>query len=101
MEKKTSKSGGVAAAATKTKRKVAPAPKLKVAPAPKRKAVVASKRAKPPAKVHKVPPLAPAIPTDEIALRAYFIAQNRRANGIPGDELSDWVEAERQLLSEQ
>ena len=36
---------------------------------------------------------------DEIALRAYFIALNRHANGEPGDPLKDWIEAEKQLRS--
>lgn len=38
---------------------------------------------------------------DDIALRAYYIAERRRNLGLPGDSHSDWVEAERQLLSEQ
>ncbi len=35
----------------------------------------------------------------EIALRAYFIAEKRRALSLPGDEHQDWLEAERQLLA--
>lgn len=35
-----------------------------------------------------------------IALRAYFISQQRQVEGRDGDPLSDWLEAERQLLSE-
>jgi hypothetical protein len=35
-----------------------------------------------------------------IALRAYFISEQRRAEGREGDPLTDWLEAERQLLSE-
>jgi len=38
--------------------------------------------------------------TDDIATRAYFIAEKRRADGLPGDEQQDWIEAERQLLAE-
>jgi len=41
------------------------------------------------------------ISTSDIALRAYFIAEKRRTTGLPGDELGDWVEAERQLLVEK
>lgn len=37
---------------------------------------------------------------DEIALRAYYIAEHRRNLSLPGDELGDWVEAERQLRKE-
>src|SRR5438105_14951776 len=38
---------------------------------------------------------------DDIALRAYFIAEKRRNRGIPGDEHQDWLEAERQLRAEK
>lgn len=37
------------------------------------------------------------ISQSEIALKAYFIAEARRKMGLPGDEASDWLEAERQL----
>jgi hypothetical protein len=37
---------------------------------------------------------------DQVALHAYFIAERRRKVGMPGDQLSDWVQAERELLSE-
>ena len=40
------------------------------------------------------------ISSDEIALRAYYIAEHRRNLSLPGDELGDWVEAERQLRKE-
>jgi hypothetical protein len=32
-----------------------------------------------------------------IAVRAYFICQQRLAAGLPGDSFGDWLEAERQL----
>jgi hypothetical protein len=38
---------------------------------------------------------------DDIALRAYFIAEDRSRKGLPGDSHSDWLEAERQLRVEQ
>jgi hypothetical protein len=41
-----------------------------------------------------------AITPDDIALRAYFIAERRQAMGWIGDETSDWVEAEKQLKAE-
>lgn len=41
------------------------------------------------------------ITTELIALRAYFIAEKREQAGIPGDSLSDWLEAERQLVAER
>lgn len=37
---------------------------------------------------------------DDVALRAYFIAEKRQREGQPGDSTSDWVEAERQLMAE-
>ena len=37
---------------------------------------------------------------EQIALRAYFIGERRRNLGIPGDETSDWVEAEREISEE-
>src|ERR1700752_5129229 len=36
----------------------------------------------------------------DIALRAYYIAEQRRNLNLSGDELGDWVEAERQLRKE-
>ena len=38
---------------------------------------------------------------DDIAVRAYLIAERRQQLGLPGDSLGDWVEAERQLLGER
>jgi hypothetical protein len=40
------------------------------------------------------------ISNDDIAKRAYYIAEHRSHHGLPGDEVSDWVEAERQLRKE-
>ena len=37
---------------------------------------------------------------EQIALRAYFIAERRRSLGIDGDETSDWIAAEKELLAE-
>jgi Protein of unknown function (DUF2934) len=37
---------------------------------------------------------------DQVALHAYFIAERRRKLGMPGDQTSDWLQAERELLSE-
>jgi hypothetical protein len=34
---------------------------------------------------------------EEIQMQAYFVAERRIAMGLPGDEASDWAEAERQL----
>lgn len=60
------------------------------APAPK-----ATKATKP--KAAKLPAPSP----DDIALRAYFIAEKRQQLGLPGDSMSDWVEAEAQLVAER
>jgi hypothetical protein len=38
--------------------------------------------------------------SEQVALRAYFIGERRRTLGIHGDETSDWVAAERELLEE-
>jgi hypothetical protein len=37
---------------------------------------------------------------EQVALHAYFIAERRQKLGTPGDQTSDWVQAERELLSE-
>jgi hypothetical protein len=43
----------------------------------------------------------PLISREDIALRAYFIAEKRHREGLPGDEHQDWIEAERQLQAER
>jgi hypothetical protein len=63
------------------------APEFPVAPKPRRSAGVRKKTT-------------PEISADDIALRAYYLAEHRRNLSLPGDELGDWVEAERQLLKE-
>jgi Protein of unknown function (DUF2934) len=37
---------------------------------------------------------------EQVALRAYFIAERRRTLGMEGDETSDWIAAERELIEE-
>ena len=37
---------------------------------------------------------------EQVALRAYFIAERRRTLGMQGDETSDWIAAERELIEE-
>ena len=64
-----------------------PAAEFPVTPKPRRAAAVRKKAAA-------------EISADEIALRAYYIAEHRRNLSLPGDELGDWVEAERQLRKE-
>lgn len=43
----------------------------------------------------------PGFSQEDVAVRAYFVSEKRRADGLPGDEHGDWLEAERQLLAEQ
>ncbi len=43
---------------------------------------------------------APSFSTEDVALRAYFIAENRQKHGLPGNSTTDWIEAERQLAEE-
>jgi hypothetical protein len=37
---------------------------------------------------------------EQVALRAYFIGERRRNLAMPGDETSDWIAAEREILEE-
>ena len=37
---------------------------------------------------------------EQVQLRAYFISEQRRLNGISGDEHSDWLRAEKELREE-
>ncbi|MDB6153782.1 MAG: hypothetical protein JWL90_2235 [Chthoniobacteraceae bacterium] len=64
----------------------APEPVIRKAAAPRRKPVAA--------------PAAPISFQEEVALRAYYLGEARRAKGLPGDEHHDWIEAERQIQSE-
>jgi hypothetical protein len=75
---------------------------------PKRKVVARTKstetavratKPKPEAKATEKP-ASPVVSTDLVALRAYFISEKRIADGIEGDALTDWLEAERQILAE-
>ena len=37
----------------------------------------------------------------DIGVRAFLVWEKRNAQGLPGDESSDWIEAERQLREER
>jgi hypothetical protein len=50
--------------------------------------------------VDPVPSPEPVIPHDQIALRAYFIAERRSQMSWHGDSHSDWADAESQLKAE-
>ena len=84
--------------ATPAKRTAKPA----AAPAPvaEKKAAAPKKPAKAVAAPKRAAKKAAAFTTDDVALRAYFIAEKRRQHGLTGDEHQDWIEAERQLLAE-
>jgi hypothetical protein len=49
----------------------------------------------------KISAAKPEFSSHDIALRAYYISERRRDLSLPGDELGDWVEAERQLRKER
>jgi hypothetical protein len=79
-------------------------PSSAVKPAAKQKPATAkaaaAKTTKPKTVAKAMAPKAPSFTQDDIALRAYYIAEKRQQQGLPGDESSDWIEAERQLLAE-
>lgn len=82
---------------TEPKSKSATPAKRAIKPAAEKTKTVTAK-AKPAARTTK--PKAPAYTRDDVALRAYFISEKRRNQGLPGDEHQDWLEAERQLATE-
>ncbi len=93
------------------------AKKVAATTAPKSRVATKSKaatRAASAAPVVKAPPVVKAakpakaktakpatIRQEDVAFRAYLIGEKRQQLGLPGDALSDWVEAERQLLGER
>lgn len=66
---------------------------------PKRVTKPAAKKPATPKRSRK-PAVATSVTAEDIALRAYFIAQNRQRSGEHGTPEGDWLEAERQLASE-
>ena len=97
MVMKREKNAGAtkAAATTAPKRRIATKPKAASRiPA----AAPAAKAAKP---AKKKSTAGTALRQEDIAFRAYLIAEKRQLLGLPGDSLGDWVEAERQLLGER
>jgi hypothetical protein len=93
VNKRQKTEGAVTKAAT-----AAPKSRAGTKPKPAARAAAAEPLAKaaktPKAKAVKLP--APS--QDEIALRAYFISEKRQQLGLPGDPISDWVQAETELL---
>lgn len=91
------KKATTAKTAAPAKRAAKPSPANQ--PAAEKKAAARAK----PAKAVTSPKVAAKVPgftSEDVALRAYFIAEKRRQHGLPGDEAHDWLEAERQLLAE-
>ncbi len=85
-------------------KETATAPSAKKAPAkrtPAKKAVTPRKTAKPTAKAEAGTASGPASgPTrDQIAHAAYLNYRRRVSLGLPGDQATDWAEAEQQLLT--
>jgi hypothetical protein len=78
-----------------------PEPTAPVAPKARKSTVAAPKpAAKKVTKVVKSAKAKPAYTRDDIALRAYFIAERRQKAGLAGDPHHDWVAAERELAAE-
>ena len=89
------------------KRPAAPLAKAKPAARPKAAALAAPPAPAPDAKplLRKAAKAPAAVPPlgysyDDIALRAYFIAEKRRGEGRHAESHEDWLEAERQLKAE-
>lgn len=105
MVNKREKNEGAKKTAAKT------APKGRVVSKPKAAtrtaSVVPAVKAALPAKKKSTKPAAKpaakavAIRQEDVAFRAYLMSEKREQLGLPGDSLSDWVEAERQLLGER
>jgi hypothetical protein len=100
--KRTSSEGAVSKAA-----KLPPKRKVVVRPAavesalkPKTPRNAGAKIEAPPAVTTPGIPAGTQLAPEVIALRAYFLSEQRRAESRDGDSLSDWLEAERQLLAE-
>src|SRR5690348_14534744 len=107
MAKKTDNTTNPTAPETRAVKPAAtPAPQMRaIKPTTARKTKSAGKAVKAPAAKAKRATKGgadgkPAYTRDDVALRAYFISEKRRARGLPGDEHQDWLEAERQLLAE-
>jgi hypothetical protein len=97
----------IPAPATVTKPKrvkaVKPAAEKPLADKPAAAKPAAEKKAaapKTPRKPKKATAAAAQFTTEEVALRAYFIAEKRQQMGQWGTPEGDWVEAERQLRAE-
>ncbi len=98
--RKSSEGAVSKAAKLPPKRKVVAKP-VAAEPAAKPKARKPAAKAEVPKSVIATKKEAVVLTTEAVALRAYFISEKRAAEGRTGDSLTDWLEAERQLLAEQ
>lgn len=87
-------------AAAPSKRAAKPATTVKLAAPAKRATAKKSAAPRKRAPKTKDAPKGPSFTREDIATRAYYVSEKRRAAGLPGDEHSDWLEAERQLHEE-
>ena len=97
MVNKNENNAGAKTKATKTAPKARTTAKVKTEPRDKQ-----GSAAKLPTKAKtRKTQVSAVINQDDVAVRAYLIAEKRQQLGLPGDSLGDWVEAERQLLGER
>ena len=92
------------AATTAPKGRIASKPKAvtrATGVAPAAKAVKTDKAIKAVKPTEKTAAKPGTIRQEDIAFRAYLIGEKRQQQGISGDSLGDWIEAERQLLGER
>ena len=83
----------------KSKTVALPVKEIPAAPTAEKPAVAKS-TVKAPAKRAARPTKAKEPSFEQVQLRAYFIGERRKSLGIPGNETSDWVQAEVELKAE-
>ncbi len=102
MKREKNEGAKTVPASTAPKRRTTTKPKAATRVPAAEPAAKAPKTASPKATKKKiVAPAPPPIRHEDIAFRAYLIGEKRQQLGQPGDSLGDWVEAERQLVSER
>jgi hypothetical protein len=97
MVNKTQKTEGLVSKA----KTAAPKPRVATKAKPAGRVTAAAPVAKTAKPAKAKAPKRPALSPDDVALRAYFIAEKRQQLGLPGDSMSDWVQAEAELISER
>jgi hypothetical protein len=84
----------------KSKTVALPVKEIPAAPIAAEKPVLAKGTVKAPAKRPARATKAKEPSFEQVQLRAYFIGERRKSLGIPGNETSDWVQAEVELKAE-